>query len=101
MEGLQKNKLRIRVLIADKPFVLTISSDEEERVRGAAKDINSRIEELRRLHKVDVLDSLAMAALQISIANQENLYKLDHSIEALELQQMKSEIDEFLDKKID
>lgn len=92
-----KKKRQIRVVVAEKPFVLTIDVDEEERVRRAAKDINDKILQIRNGSKVDMQDALTMAAIQVSVTNQENIYKLEHSIDQLQIQQMNEQIDQFLD----
>lgn len=60
------DKLSIRVNIADRYYPLKIKRDEEERIRKAARLINERVLQYKqRYADKDVLDFLAMTALQL------------------------------------
>ncbi len=59
-------KLSIRVNIADRYYPLKIKTEEEERIRKAAKLINDRVLQYKqRYADKDVLDFMAMTALQL------------------------------------
>lgn len=59
------SKLSIKVKIADREYPLSVSIDEEEAVRKAAKLINDNIAKLESNYSVrDKQDLLAMTALQ-------------------------------------
>ncbi len=60
------DKLSIRVNIADRYYPLKIKREEEERIRKAARLINERVLQYKqRYADKDVLDFLAMTALQL------------------------------------
>lgn len=57
----------ISVIIADRPYRLKVTEDQEEKVRIAAKLINHTMKELSGVyHYRDKQDLLAMAALQVA-----------------------------------
>jgi cell division protein ZapA len=58
----------ISVIIADRPYRLKVTEDQEEKVRKAAKLINHTMKELSGVyHFRDKQDLLAMAALQAAV----------------------------------
>jgi len=60
------DKLSIRVNIADRYYPLKINRNEEESIRKAAKLINERVLQYKQQYaNKDVLDFLAMTALQL------------------------------------
>jgi cell division protein ZapA len=60
------DKLSIRVNIADRYYPLKIRREEEERIRKAARLINERVLQYKQKYaEKDVLDFLAMTALQL------------------------------------
>lgn len=60
-------ELSIKVMIADRPYPLSINRDEEENVRKAAKLIDKIIKEYEDNYSVrDKQDVLAMCALQFA-----------------------------------
>lgn len=85
--------MKIRVEIAERPYQLTISADEEERVRRAAKQIRDQIESLKRNYEASLTEYLAMAAMRISIENEENKDRLRMGPETLRLRDLASELD--------
>lgn len=87
--------MKIRVEIAEKPYRLTIPADEEERVRRAAKNIRDQIENLKRNYDASLTEYLAMAAMRISIENEESKERLRMAPEALRLRDLASELDQW------
>jgi cell division protein ZapA len=62
----------ISVIIADRPYRLKVTEAQEERVRKAAKSINTTMKELSgAYHYRDKQDLLAMAALQAAVERTE------------------------------
>lgn len=60
-----KDKLSIRVNIADRYYPLKVDRDDEEKIRQAAKMINEKVLLYQqRYNDKDTQDFLAMAALQ-------------------------------------
>lgn len=88
--------MKIRVLIADKPFSVNIERGDEEVVRRATKIINEKIASSRRQYDAPTFDHLAMAALHISIENEMNKEKSKYSIERLELEELARSVEEEL-----
>ena len=61
------NEINIRVNVADKIYPLKVTSEEEERVRSAAKRLNDRISQYKQNFGVqDKHDLLAMCALEFA-----------------------------------
>lgn len=92
-EVMERKMMKIRVEIAEKPYRLTIPADEEERVRRAAKHIRDQIENLKRNYDASLTEYLAMAAMRISIENEENKERMRMAPEALRLKNLASELD--------
>ncbi|MEF9949777.1 MAG: cell division protein ZapA [Mucinivorans sp.] len=88
--------MKIRVLIADKPFSIDIEATNEEVVRRAAKKINQQIEASRRRYDTTTFDHLAMAAFKISIENEVNKEKFKYSIERLEIEELAKTLEDEL-----
>lgn len=64
------DELSITVVIADRPYKLTISTDEEEAIRKAAAAIDNHIEKYASYFQYkDKQDLLAMVALQFSTSS--------------------------------
>jgi cell division protein ZapA len=82
-------KLSIRVNIADKYYPLKIDRTEEERIRKAAKLINEKVLQYKQKYAdKDVLDFLAMTALQnttrmVELEEKQDVNKLAESIKEL------------------
>lgn len=89
--------MKIRVEIAEKPYRLTIPADEEEKVRRAAKHIKEQIDSLKRNYDASLTEYLAMAAMRISIENEENKERLKMAPEALRLKALASQLDEWIE----
>ncbi|WP_294596787.1 cell division protein ZapA [uncultured Rikenella sp.] len=98
---MERKMLKIRVEIAERPYQLTISADEEERVRRAARQIRDQIESLKRKYEASLTEYLAMAAMRISIENEENKERLRMSPEALRLRDLASELDRWAGEESD
>lgn len=90
---MERKMMKIRVEIAERPYQLTISADEEERVRRAARQIRDRIETLKRKFDATLIEYLSMAAIQISIENEENKERLRMNPETLRLRDLASELE--------
>lgn len=62
-----ENKLKIKLSIADRVYPLTISANQEEGLRKAAKKIEAMIKQFEQSYAVrDKQDVLAMCALQFA-----------------------------------
>lgn len=91
---------KIRVIVADKPYSITVNNElEEQCVRAAAARIKDKMKELMQTYNASITDYLAMAALQIAIEREELTDKLDHSIERLQIQQLNQQIEQFLNEQ--
>lgn len=91
--------MKIRVMIADRPYSISITPEEEEIVRRAAKKINEQIIDTRKRFDAPNIDHLAMAALKISIENEQNRQKYHYSIDRLELEELAKSVDSVLKEK--
>lgn len=65
------SKLNIKLNIAGKSYPLSIEREKEEKYRRAEKEINELVTKFRSRFRAESEDYLAMAALQISLANVE------------------------------
>ena len=60
--------ININLIIADRPYPLKVKPEEEERVRNAAKEINSRVKQFQTQYAAkDKQDYLAMSALMYAV----------------------------------
>lgn len=98
---MERKMMKIRVEIAEKPYRLTIPADEEERVRRAAKHIRDQIENLKRNYDASLTEYLAMAAMRISIENEENKERLKMAPEALRLKDLATTLDRWISSNSD
>ncbi len=68
-----KDYLKIKVSIADRVYPLTINPEEEEKIRAAAKSIETTLKKYEEGYAVrDKQDLLAMCALQLASRLQKN-----------------------------
>ncbi len=77
-----KGALNITVIIAGRPFPLTIKPNEEAAIRQIVKDINGKINQLQRTyaHK-DKMDYLCMTILTYAVdLHKEHQNKVDSDI---------------------
>lgn len=89
------DELSITVVIADRPYKLTINRSEEEGVRKAAAAIDNQMEKYASYFQYkDKQDLLAMVALQFSLSSIE--YENQLKFRDQELMQRLSEIDKVL-----
>lgn len=88
--------MKITVEIADKPYRLTISADEEQKVRRAAEHIKTQISNLKREFDATLIEYLSMAAMRISIENEENKERLERGPEAFKLKALVSQLDDWI-----
>ncbi len=92
-------KLKIKLSIADRVYPLTISLEQEEGLRKAAKKIDAMIKQFEQSYAVrDKQDVLAMCALQFaSQATQKNIDKnSDHEEATKRLEALNALLDERL-----
>lgn len=91
----------INIEIAGKKYPLTIKRADEEVARAAAAQINSKILQYRQhfVMDVDVKDLLAMVAFQLSMTNLQLEGKNDTSPFATKIQQLTSELEDYLKDK--
>lgn len=90
-------KLSIRVNIADRYYPLKINLEEEERIRKAAKLINDRVLQYKQKYTdKDVLDFIAMTALQLAT----RMVELEEKQDVLPLIENLKELNEELDEYI-
>lgn len=96
---MERKMMKIRVEIAEKPYRLTIPADEEEKVRRAAQHIKSQIAGLKRTYDASLTEYLAMAAMKISIENEDNKERLNMAPEALRMKALASQLDQWIDEE--
>ena len=85
-------KLKIKLSIADRVYPLTISANQEEGLRKAAKSIDDLIKQFEKNYAVrDKQDVLAMCALQFAskieqkgIDKEQNQIELEQRLKALD-----------------
>lgn len=65
------NKFNIRLNIAGKSYPLSIEREMEEKYRRAEREVNELVAKFRGRFRAEGEDYLAMAALQIAVANVE------------------------------
>lgn len=92
-----EEKLSIRVNIADRYYPLKIESEDEEKIRKAAKLINDKVFQYKTKYAdKDIQDFLAMAALQFVIRLIEMEDKQESTSLILKLQKLNDELDELV-----
>jgi cell division protein ZapA len=93
------DKLSIRVNVADRYYPLKVESENEERIRKAARLINEKVLQYKQRYvDKDTQDFLAMAALQYVIKLLESEEKeSDNTLEA-ELKELAEKINHCLSK---
>jgi cell division protein ZapA len=94
------DKLSIRVNVADRYYPLKVESDNEERIRKAARLINEKVLQYKQRYvDKDIQDFLAMAALQYVIRLIEIEEKEEDSTVEEGLKELYQKIDLCLSKK--
>ena len=94
------DKLSIRINIGDKYYPLRIERSEEEIIRKAAKTINDKLTQYRgKYSERDMVDLLAMTALQYTKKYIENEVNNDLSIFNEEIKQINTDIEEYINQK--
>jgi cell division protein ZapA len=90
----------IKVIIAGRPYNLSVKRDEEELVRKAAEHLNETIKKYSQTFEYkDHQDLFAMVALQ-HVANAIRL-ESEKSFKDQEMEQKLSELDEMLSQYVD
>jgi len=93
------DKLSIRLNIGDKYYPMRINRDEEELIRKAAKIISDKLTQYRKKYaQRDVVDLLAMTALQytkdfLEREERENLSTVNDELKLINI-----ELEEYIDK---
>lgn len=96
---LQENSLNIKVIIAGRPYKMTVRRDKEEIVRNAAQLVNDKIKEFAHSYEfTDQQDLLAMIALQNAVSNLE--LKKEKDYEEKEMEKKLLEIDEAINLQL-
>lgn len=73
MSASNKKYLNINLVIADRPYPLKVSPEEEGTVRRAARAINQKVKEYQRQYDAkDKQDYLAMCALWFAVETLSN-----------------------------
>ena len=94
------DKLSIRVNVADRYYPLKVESENEERIRKAARMINEKVLQYKQRYvDKDIQDFLAMAALQYVIRLIEIEEKESDTSLAEGLREMSEKISLCLSKK--
>ncbi|MDR0429732.1 MAG: cell division protein ZapA [Tannerellaceae bacterium] len=96
------DKFLIHFKIAGKTYGLWINRKDEELTRGAAKQINDKMNQYRAVfssEEVDVKDLLAMVTLQLSIENLRLEEKNDTAPYAEKVLQLTNELELYLKDK--
>jgi len=91
--------LRIKISIADRVYPLTITYEQEEALRKAAKKIDSMMKEFEESYAVrDKQDLLAMCALELATRDQQQIINNSEDYDnALNLlKKMNSDLDQSL-----
>lgn len=93
-------KLSIRVNLADRFYPLKIDKNEEEHIRKAAKLINERVLQYKQRYvDKDMIDFMAMAALQLATRMVELEEKNDELPIIESLKDLNEELAEYLKGK--
>ena len=83
------SELAIKIKIADREYPMKVKSEEEERVRGAARDLNEKLKSYRDQFGIDdKQDLLAMVAF-------------DYVIDRMKTEEVIENIDQSASEKID
>ncbi len=91
------DKLTIRLNIGEKYYPMRINRDDEELIRKAAKIINDKLTQYRKKYaQGDVVDLLAMTALQYTKDFLERENKEDLSTVNDELKLVNVELEEYI-----
>ena len=92
-------KLSIRINIGDKYYPLRIERNEEEVIRKAAKIINDKLSQYRsKYSKRDMVDLLAMTALQYTKKYIEYEVNDDQANFDEELKQLNIELEDYINQ---
>jgi len=93
------DKLSIRLNIGDKYYPMRINRDEEELIRKAAKIISDKLTQYRKKYaERDIVDLLAMTALQYTKDFLEREEREDLSTVNDELKSVNIELEEYISK---
>ena len=91
-------KLRIKLTIAGRTYPLNIDKDKEERYRRAEKEINSLTTRFEASYRLETVDHLAMAALQIAVTQIEMEMSRNMDSDRDELNRLDKDLDKHLNQ---
>ncbi len=89
-------KLRIKLTIAGRTYPLNIDTEKEERYRRAEREINSLVTRFESNYRLEPIDHLAMAALQISVTQIEMEMSRNMNSDRDELNKLDKDLDKYL-----
>jgi cell division protein ZapA len=96
---LQEGNLNIKVIIAGRPYKMSVRREKEEVVRKAAQRVNDTIKDFAHSFEYsDQQDLLAMIALQNAVSNLELKKEKDYTEK--EMEQKLLEIDEAISNQL-
>ncbi len=91
------DNITINIVIVDRPYKLTVSRSDEEKVRRAAALINEKVKSFSKHYTFkDQQDLLAMTALQFATSTVK--YETDLAFNGQHLEQKLKELDNLLDE---
>ena len=89
-------KLRIKLTIAGRAYPLSIDKEKEERYRRAEREINSLVTRFESSYRLEPIDHLAMASLQISMTQVEMEMSRNMDSDRDELVKLDRDLDNYL-----
>ena len=93
-------KLSIRINIGEKYYPLRIEREEEEIIRKAAKAINDKLNQYKgKYSERDMVDLLAMTALQYTKKYYEKLADTDTDQINAEIKQINTDLEEYINRQ--
>jgi cell division protein ZapA len=95
-----EEKLSIKINIGDKYYPLRIERSEEEMIRKAAKAINDKLNQYKgKYAERDMVDLLAMTALQFTKKYYEKAEAADTDQLNAEIKQINTDIEEYINQR--
>lgn len=93
----EEKKITARVIVADRPYVLSIFPSQEQAIREAAKRLNAQYSGFREQGiGQDEFGSLIMAALQVTIPLIDAELKDDRDRMIISLQKINKKVEEYI-----
>lgn len=96
---MQEKNLDIKVIIAGRPYKMSVRREKEEIVRKAAQSVNDKIKEFAHSYEfTDQQDLLSMIALQNAVSNLE--LKKEKDYDEKEMEKKLLEIDDAISSQL-